>query len=476
MKKILPFSLFLGLFLFACTPKNASLVETETNTETTTIDSSEIEQLSPCKKFDEAYDPDETSANYVIYKDFIDFENYEEAFSYWTKVYNEAPAADGRRNDVFMDGVFFFDRLAMGAEDSITKSRYINRIFELYEEAAVCYPETAASVKGQKAFDLFFKYPDMASKMDIYNLFKEALAEDQSTEQYFVLNPFTSLLVDMYTEGNISKEEAVEYSNLVKKILKEGLETCKGEACKSWNIIQGYVPQRLESFETIKGFYDCAYYLDKYYSEFEEDSLNCEVIQTLYIRLNWADCDTENPKYKRLVAAANNNCVEDRELKVAYNLLREGKFKKAIDAFIEAEKIEEEEIDKAAINFIISKIYYAHLKNFPQARKYARIAAKQKPNWGEPYLLIGRLYASSGPLCGPGTGWDSQIVVWPAIDKWNYAKSIDPSVASEANKMIRQYSKFMPNKEDIFLRSLSANQAFRVGCWIQENTTIRTAD
>lgn len=473
MKKYIPFYLFLTLTFWACTPKTAQVIQEEDQTSTSTETD---ENLSPCKNFEDAFDPDDTRSNYIIYKDYIEYENYEEAFELWNKVYREAPAADGKRNDVFTDGVFFYERLALGSEDSIMKAQYIARIFSLYEEAASCYPETASSIKGQKAFDLFFKYPDMASKFEIYQLFKEALDEDQSTKQYFVLNPFTSLLVDVYNEGQISKEEALEMSELVQSILKEGLETCSGKSCESWKIIEGYVPQRLEAFETIKGFYDCEYYINKYYSEFLEDSTNCEVIQTLYIRLSWAECATEDTRYQRLVSAANDLCVEDKELKVAYNLLKEGAFKKAIDAFIEAEVLEETEEDKSKVNFIISKIYYAHLKNFPQARKYALKAAKQRPNWGEPYLLIGRLYASSGPLCGPGTGWDSQIVVWPALDKWNYAKTIDPSVSKEANKLIGQYARFMPSKEDLFFRTLQNGQSFRVGCWIQENTKIRTSD
>lgn len=473
MKKYIPFYLFLLLAFGACTPKTAQVIQEEDQVSTT---EETDENLSPCKNFEDAFDPDDTRSNYIIYKDYIEFENYEEAFELWNKVYKEAPAADGKRNDVFTDGVFFYERLALGSEDSIMKAQYIARIFSLYEEAASCYPETASSIKGQKAFDLFFKYPDMASKFEIYQLFKEALDEDQSTKQYFVLNPFTSLLVDVYNEGQISKEEALEMSELVQSILKEGLETCSGKSCESWKIIEGYVPQRLEAFETIKGFYDCEYYINKYYSEFLEDSTNCEVIQTLYIRLSWAECATEDTRYQRLVSAANDLCVEDKELKVAYNLLKEGAFKKAIDAFIEAEVLEETEEDKSKVNFIISKIYYAHLKNFPLARKYALKAAKLRPNWGEPYLLIGRLYASSGPLCGPGTGWDSQIVVWPALDKWNYAKKIDPSVSKEANKLIGQYARFMPSKEDLFFRTLQNGQSFRVGCWIQENTKIRTSD
>ena len=125
---------------------------------------------------------------------------------------------------------------------------------------------------------------------------------------------------------------------------------------------------------------------------------------------------------------------------------------------------------------MISKIYYAHIKNFPAARKYALEAAEDRPNWGEPFMLIGKLYASSGPLCGPGRGWDSQVVTWPAIDKFNYAKKIDPSVADEANEWARKYRQYMPKKEDIFFRQLKAGQSFKVGCWIQETTTIRTAD
>ena len=122
---------------------------------------------------------------------------------------------------------------------------------------------------------------------------------------------------------------------------------------------------------------------------------------------------------------------------------------------------------------MIAKIYYGDIKNFVSARKYAREAAKLKSSWGEPYILIGKLYASSGPLCGPGHGWDSQIVTWPAIDNFQYAKKIDPSVAGEANKWINTYSQYMPNREDIFQRSIKEGSSFKVKCWINENTTVR---
>jgi hypothetical protein len=58
---------------------------------------------------------------------------------------------------------------------------------------------------------------------------------------------------------------------------------------------------------------------------------------------------------------------------------------------------------------------------------------------------------------------------------WAKAKAIDPGVSGEANKLIGQYSQYMPSREDIFQRTLTEGASFYVGCWIQESTTIRAA-
>ena len=153
--------------------------------------------------------------------------------------------------------------------------------------------------------------------------------------------------------------------------------------------------------------------------------------------------------------------------------MREGQYKEAIDCLEKAIESMSSNKDKATYKLFIAKIYFAHLKNFSKARKYAREAASLRSGWGEPYLLIGTLYASSGPLCGPGRGWDSQRVVWVAIDKWERARSIDSSVRSEASKLINQYAQYMPELGEIFQRGLKEGQSYLVPCWIQETTTIR---
>lgn len=451
--------------------------EPATNTQNQEEDnpSSEFSDLSKCPKFSDAPNPDEASTNYVLYRDFMRAKEWDKAFDFWKKVYEVAPGADGRRNTVFADGIRFYQHFLTTTTDSAKINEYIDAIFALYDEIENCYPQ-GGYIQGRKAFDLYYKYKDRATREEIYQMFKASIDQDGLETNDFVLNPFTAMLLEMYFDNKISAQEAKTYEVKIRQILANGLEKCKGSDCDRWKIIEGYAPSRLESFETVQGFYDCDYYMEKYYSEFLEAPTDCDVLRTVFSRLKWGGCDQAEEKFQALIKSGNENCVEVGPLKLAYDALANARYTESIELFQKAINEEAEDIKKAQYTMVISKIYNAHLKDFPKSRQYALKAAELNPNWGEPYILIGRLYASSGPLCGPGRGWDSQVVVWPAIDMWAKAKRVDPSFTNEANKWIGRYSQYMPSKEDVFIRNLKAGQSYRVGCWIQETTTIRTAD
>lgn len=473
LKNAFFFIALLSLLIWTgCTPKTSEATA-ESPVEAPTPKPEE-ENLSPCPKFRDAPVPDDAETNYVLYRDFLRARDYTQAFELWKKVYSVAPAADGQRNTVYADGIFFYERLANGAETDEERNQFIDIIFELYDQINECYPE-GGYIDGRKAFDLFYKYPDRATKEEVYALFKKSIDTDGMKTQYFVLNPFTSLLVDLYFDGKVDQAEALKYQSLVRDVLAKGLEECKGEECEKWTIIEGYVPVRLEAFETVKGFYDCDYYKEQYLTEFQDNPTDCDIIRTAYSRLKFGGCLDTDPDLKAIIKSGNENCVEEKALTKAYDALREARYSEAIELFQQAIDEETDATKKAKYTLLIAKIYHAHLKNFPQARTYARRAASLRGGWGEPYLLIGRLYASSGPLCGPGRGWDSQVVVWAAIDQWNKAKSVDAAAAAEANKWINRYAKYMPTREDIFQRTLQEGNAYYIGCWIQENTTIRAA-
>ena len=270
--------------------------------------------------------------------------------------------------------------------------------------------------------------------------------------------------------------EAQTYTGLIRKILAHGLEESKEK--ENFAIVESYAPSRLEEFEAVEDFYPASYYLQNYYPQYQADSLNCDVVESVYSKLRWGKISPEEPRMLRMNEFIQKNCqVADQSSfgRQAFDALQAGRFREAVSLFEKASNEASDPTKKAQYQLIIAKIYYAHLKDFRKSRQSALQSAKFDPNSGAPYILIGKLYASSGPLCGPGRGWDSQIVTWPAIDKWQTARNLDPSVAAEANRLINQYTKYMPNIEDIFQRNIKEGAPFFFGCWIQESTTVRAA-
>lgn len=471
IQKIILFALL--SMAVSCTPKVPEEVEKVVVVEPKPI----LENLSPCPKFQDAENPDQAETDYVLYRDAIRIDDYDRAFELWKKVYEVSPAADGQRNTVYSDGIFLYEYFMSQAVDSTKRVGYVDKIFEIYDEIEKCYPE-GGYIKARKAFDYFYKYPHLKSKKEIYDLFKASMIQDGKKTQDFVINPFTSLLVDLYDEGEIDQAEAKQYELKVRKLLSSGLEDCEGVGCERWKIIREYTPERLRAFEAVKGFYDCDYYKKRYLRDFVTSPKSCDTIRLVYSRLRWGGCSNDDQEVAQVIRAGNDLCVEERGPTIpgqGYQCLRDADYPCAIEKFQQAAEETEDVEKKGTYLLLVAKIYYSHLRNFPKARKWALNAANARGGWGEPYILIGKLYASSGPLCGSGRGWNSQIVTWPAIDMWNKAKRVDPSVASEANKSIRRYRQYMPSAEDIFQRGLKKGQSFRVGCWIQETTTIRVA-
>ncbi len=475
----------------ACTPKVTQTTTETTTTTTTPTPEPEDESLSKCKNWNNSANQSDIMTAHVLYKDgFKDIRAeqrrtpvsqkrvdslYQIAFDYWKMAYAQAPAADGKRADHFEDGIRFYEYFISQATDATLKNSYVDSIMVLFDKRVECYGEEGY-IMGRKAFDYYYKYPSMATDLEKYEMFKEAMDMDGADNaQYFILNPFTALLSNLLIEEKIPMADAQEYQTKIRTALSSGLSKCKTDKeCEPWKIVQEYVPEVLAQLEGVKGFYDCDYYKEKYYAEFEADAKNCDAIVSVLGRLKWAGC----PDTDAQVVAANDawkkECYTPTEPTCGATL-RDGDYAGAIKCY-EGKAEATTDMDKRAQFYLfIAKIYYGELKRYSLSRKYARLALKAKPNLGAAYILIGKLYASSGPLCGPGRGWDSQIVTWPAIDKWNQAKRVDPSVASEANRLISTYSKFMPDVEDVFQRGLKVGTAYTVPCWIQEKTTIRTA-
>ena len=478
--KLSYFSLFwlmAAIWMQACSPKTTAPVA-ENPVPDPEEEMEEADRLTPCKTFDDITNRDEVETAYVLYRDQVKLNNFRKAYPIWQKAMHGAPGSNGRVQYHYEDGLRIFRHFFDQTEDLREKRQWLDSIEWVYAKRQECFG-SEAYLAGRLAFDYYYYYKDFVSEDTIYQLFKKAIDGKGEKTDYFVVNPFVKLLTERYEDSLITVDEARHYAYSLLDILRYGNAHCKGNECDAWAIINEYAPNLLANFEGIEDFYDCSYYTQKYYSLFKENPDDCEVVNEAFRRLRWGKCDENIPELVEIQHVKDSACYvpppAPGPLKSAYMAYNDGKYRLAIDNFREFINTTDDPELKAKYNLVISKIYYADMHNFPESRKYALRAAEWKPRWGDPYILIGKLYASSGPVCGPGRGWDSQIVTWAAIDKFEYAKKIDSSVSSEADRLIRDYSKYMPSIEDIFQRTLKVGDPFLVPCWIQEKTTIRAA-
>jgi tetratricopeptide (TPR) repeat protein len=153
---------------------------------------------------------------------------------------------------------------------------------------------------------------------------------------------------------------------------------------------------------------------------------------------------------------------------------RNANYDKAAKALEEVIKLTDDDDLKYKAIFDLAQMLLMQRK-YSQARDQARRALQMRPNSGEVLILIGKMYAASSDLCGDDD-ISKKAVFWPAVDKFNEANRIDPSVTEEANKWINLYRQYFPLNEQLFFHNFKVGESYRVECWINETTTIRSAD
>ncbi len=439
---------------------------------------------APCTTFENLANRDEIETAYVLYRDAFKAGKYDEAFRLWEKAFEAAPAANGKVSYQFDDGIYMY-HLKYDKASETEKEAIYQKIMKLYDSKSSCFGY-ALENNTRKAFDSYYYFSAYSDRDEIFNLFKNCIDAEKLNTPSYVLNPFAELLVEKYFEHkSISTAETQVLVATIKDIIDHAALADEQET--DWAEISEYVTDQLGLFEQVKGFYNCAYYKNKYLQDMDSEKLACALMDSIHELVLWAECSESDEWVKTFEMARIKQCkpmiypdVQTKNVntcaKEAYEAFERKEYLRAIDKYACAFEEQDDLDKKAAYALVISKMYFGLDKpNYAKSRMWAEQAASYKPNWGAPYILIGKLYASSGKACSEGDVFKSQIVTWPAIDMFIKAKKEDPNVSEEANRLIVFYSKYMPSYDEVFSRELPLGATYKVGCWINRNTTVRKA-
>ncbi|MEZ4887308.1 MAG: hypothetical protein R3E32_21430 [Chitinophagales bacterium] len=423
----------------------------------------------------------ETIKNYSLYREFYKQGAIQDALPYWHYVIENAPEA---RKTPYIDGGNMYETLAEQATDETVKKAYIDSMLMMYDKRMEYFGEEG-ELSAYKALKVKKHLPDNEA---LYNkLILASVDIAQEDAPYYVLLDYLKIKrSEQIKDGKIDKEGAAkvmeEYAKL-SDIVESNIEA-ENENADNYEKTQAKLDVIAEEMEKYIDIFnepkDCAGIIAKYEPEYRSNSNDLKTIKKLMSRLAKGRCTTQ-PLYAEL----NNKLFELQPTaagarKLAGRYYKEGNTELATKYFLQAIELESNNSNKAKIYMNLATIERRKVSSLTtsvavQARKYALQAADLQPGWGKPYLFIGDLYASSGKLCGSGTGWESQRVSWAATDMWLKAKDIDPDVTSEANQSINKYSQYYPTVQEGFMRG-GVKNGDRVplsDCWIGGSTTAR---
>jgi len=415
---------------------------------------------------DPKYGPDSASRmeclkNLSLYREFVKQKNYIDAISSWYEVFNNCPRAT---KNVYIDGVKIFRYLIEKEGDPQKQSDHIDTLMRIYDQR-IQYYKQEGYVLGRKGVDYLRYRKDKIEDIQIgYNILEKSINLRKNRSEEAVLVTFMTATEALFKGAAIEKEKVVENYAMLLEIIEANLQ--KNKEDKKALLARDNIDAVFER----SGAATCDALVALFQPKFEATPEDIPLLEKITNLLDKTDCKNEDLFFYASEKLHNLKPTSKSAAMVAEMCKNREEYNKAIDYYKEAIILEEDAEEKAVYYLQLADIY-RKLDQFSTARDYALKGIESDPSSGEAYILIGHLYAAS-KSCGVDDLTNAAIY-WVAVDKYIQAKNVDPELTEEANKYITTYSKYFPNNETIFFFSLKVGDTYKVGCWINETTTVR---
>jgi len=429
-----------------------------------------------------------TVAQHSLYRDYIKNAKgkspeeaaklYQEALPFWTHCYKNAPAGTQKH---FRDGITIYKAFFAVETDAAKKQAHLDMIYNLYERRVQCF-DNEVYIRSRQLTDMFYYLG--AEQDKIHEIAKNIISMAGNETESVVLLPLMSSSVYLFQHKKITQAELLDIRKQINKIINHNLSTQKDEKIKAqYADVQTQVDAQ---FNSVEGKFDCSYYRPAIVAKYEADPDNMENCVVVRQELIDKYCGEDDPLVQEITAkikAANGEIrakkqEQDRIIQEKLNssarkareAYSSGNYAEAARLF-EAAIAETDDVEKQANCYYYMASSYLNMSKNQQARTHARKAAALRTNWGKPYIIIGKAYMNGA--CG-ANDWGKPICYMAAVDKFRKAKSIDPSVASQADDLIRKYSGNYPTIQAAHSRTKKDGERVSTGCWINETVTLKT--
>ena len=399
-------------------------------------------------------------------------ENYKDAVKSWEFVYNNCPASS---KNIYIYGPRIFKALIEQETDEAKKKEYVDLIMEIYDKRMQYFSnvDPKGTILSYKATDYKELMGDDVDHKFVYKMLDEAV-EDMKSELHPSVAFYDYIISSLFLflQDNTQKDQFINDYFRTLEYMDEAIETANASNDTD---NANYLAAVKESVETVfvnSGAGDCETLQQFYSAKFEANKDNEEFLNKAIGALSQIGCNESDFYFDLSESLHKLKPSANSALGLAQRNLQNKDYETAMKYYEEASQLETDSDKASGYMMTLSQILFSQ-RRYSQARQAAYDALKFKPNNGDAYILIAQMYASSAQ----GIFAESEkrgLVFSAAVDKLLRAKAVDPSVSSEANKLINQYSGYYMEKEDAFMMGLQAGESVFVPGWIGETTTIRT--
>ncbi len=404
--------------------------------------------------------------NLSLYSEFYKQNNYEDATEPWKIVFNECPKAS---KNIYLHGEKMIKDAIENTDDQEKKAELLDSLMNLYDQR-IDYFGQKGFVIGKKGTN-YLKYAEKTvdNFQKAYDLLEKSLEIRENNTSVSVLVTYMQTTRTLYSNGALEGKKVLDnYATLLDifeaNLEKEPNSSLHERGLKAINDI----------FEATDAA-SCENLVELFKPRFEENPKDKALLERITSLFDKQNC-TETKLYAD--AAVNLNKLEPSS-ESAYHLAKlfysKEQYEKSAEFYNQAIKLQGDDKVKAKYYLELAELTFNKLGNKQKARELAKKSLEFNPENGKPYILIGRMYTESVNECGSDE-FEKKAVLWAAVDKFQKAKQVDPSIAEEANSYINSYKPRFPDKKTIFFQNLELGESYKIGCWINETTTVRTSD
>ena len=401
--------------------------------------------------------------NLSLYREFSRNRDYDMAYPYWQITFAECPKAS---KNIYLDGVKIFKYKLDKNENADRKKDLLDTLMLIYDKRIQYYGEKG-NVRGRQGVDLL-KYgrDELENVKEAYNYLKESIELRKLKTSNPVLVSFVSTTIILYQNNLLQASNTIEDYMMASSIIDEKLVSKPGSSLDELKLAvdDNFVQNGPSECDTLIAYFE---------KELSSKQDNIGFLRMLTSLLRNRDCTNSDLFYNSSKNLHTLSPTSESALNIAILAFSSKKYQEAVDYYQQALNLETEEDKKADYYFGLAACY-SELNNKTKARNYAYKSNEIRPAWGEPFILIGQMYATSKDECNSISL--PNAIYWIAVDMFIKAKKIDPLVQEKANKLILSYSPHFPDKEKAFFENVTEGDEYLIGCWINETTTARFND